>query len=204
MTQACITVTAVTPENVVSNLLTVEPTSCEALCTIVGNVGWTNSGGTASAAADLKIRVNSDTSVTLATGVVIQPGGTAGPYPFSMPNLTKGEYVVSTIPPGVASQTITVTNPAHITALTIESNTLECTAPCTSTINITVIWQNIGDVSGSFIPAITVTNGANTTRYEKPTVTLDAGLPSSPIVFTIPNLTLGQNVVCPDPTWDGI
>lgn len=199
MTQTCITVTAVTPENVVSNLLTLDPTSCEAPCTVAGSVRWINNGGAASAATNLQIRVNSDTPVTLATGAIIPPGATAGPYPFSMPSLIKGTYVVSTIPPGIANQTVTVINPAHITALTIESNTLECTTPCTSTIDITVTWQNTGDVSGSFTPAITVTNP--TVRYEKPApvVTLAAGEVSSQIVFTIPSLTLGQHVVCPDP-----
>jgi hypothetical protein len=194
MTATCVIVNVVTPANVASNLLTVDLNSCEAPCTRTGTVRWTNAGGTASVATNLQITVNG-TPTTIATGVIIPPGGTTSIYPFSVGPLAKGVYTIATVPVGAPNQVITVVNPAHITAKTIESNQTTCTAPCSVTISVT--WENTGDVTGNFVPNITVDGTPATPTYTSEPL---AGLATSTVkTFTIPGLTAANHEICPIP-----
>ncbi len=189
----CAIINVVTPENVVSDLLTVDRNNCEAACTVNGTARWTNNGGTVSVPTDLKITVNGSPTI-LATGVIIGPGTSTAIYPFIISSLVKGVYTISTIPSGATDQIITVINPAHIVAKTISSNTINCTTPCPSTISVT--WENTGDVGGVFTPAI-ILDGI--TRYELPLEALAGNTISSVKIFNIPNLGAGIHTVCPDP-----
>ncbi len=88
---SCITISVNTPENVVSNLLTVDKNNCETPCIVSGTARWTNTGGTASVPTDLKITVNG-TPTILVADVVISAGGTTSIYPFNTESLVKGTY----------------------------------------------------------------------------------------------------------------
>lgn len=193
MTATCVIVTVVTPENVVSNLLTVDKNSCEAPCTISGTARWINTGGTASVQTDLQITVNG-VPTTLDTGVIIGPGAQTTMYPFNLPSLEKGTYTIGTVPAGVTNQVITVVNPAHITAKTIVPSKTACTAPCSLTLDVT--WENTGDVTGNFTPAIVVDS---TTRYELTQESLAGGATSTVKTFTVSGLTAAEHIICPDP-----
>lgn len=191
---SCITVDVVTPENVTSDLLTVDNNNCNALCTVTGNARWTNSGGVESIPTDLKITVDGVPTI-LATGVVIAAGGTTTTYPFTISNMVKGIYTISTIPSGAADQIITVVNPANIVAKTITSNKTSCTAPCSLTVDVT--WENTGDVAGNFVPNINI-DGIPTT----PTYTSESleGLTTSAIkTFTVTLTTATIHTICPNP-----
>lgn len=191
---SCIVVTVNTPENVASNLLTVDKNNCETPCTVSGTARWINSGGTASVPTDLKITVNG-TPTTLAPGVVIPPGGTTSIYPFGVGPLVKGIYTIATVPAGAANQVITVVNPAHIIAKTIVGSTLTCTAPCSLTVDIT--WENTGDVAGDFVPNIIIDDVLATPVYSSESL---AGLTTSAIkTFTITGLTAISHTICASP-----
>jgi hypothetical protein len=190
----CITVNVVTPENVTSNLLTVDKNSCEAQCIVIGGARWTNSGGTASVATDLRITVNGEPTV-LASGVVIPAGGTTATYPFTTPSLAKGTYVISTVPSGVANQTITVLNPANIVSKTMTGTTYNCTTPCSLTVSAT--WENTGDVAGNFVPNIFIDSVLQTPIYGSES--LAGGTTSAVKTFPVTGLTAMSHVICPSP-----
>lgn len=192
MTATCVIVTVVTPENVVSDLLTVDKNNCEASCTINGTVRWINTGGTTSVPTNLQITVNG-VPTTLGTSITIGPGAQTSIYSFNLPSLVKGTYTIGTVPPGATNQVITVVNPAHITAKTIVPSKTACAAPCSLTLDVT--WENTGDVSGNFIPAVVV----NSIRYELPQESLAGGETSTVKTFTISGLTAAEYSICPDP-----
>lgn len=192
----CITINVATPENVTSNLLTAVKGTCGVTCAITGTVRWTNSGGTASISAPLKIDV-SGTQTTIAT-VSIAPYASTQEYSFNIPNIAPGPYTISAIPAGAAPVNITI-NPALIAATNITSNITgnACTAPCPAT--ITATWANTGDVSAMFTPALTITGGT------PPTVTPpyppEPIIPGTPIThtFSLTNLVAAPYLICPNP-----
>jgi hypothetical protein len=189
----CKVVTVHTPANVISATLTTDKTDCTEPCTVGGTVSWTNNGGTASAATDLKVTVNGGTPTTVATGVTINPGTTTDVYPFSLAGLAAGSYSICALPDsGTTCIVVTVKTPADIVATAITPAITTCVAPCGTTVDIT--WTNNGGTTGDFVPKITV-NGTETPAASE---SLGAGL-SVTKTFTLTNLLAGTITICAIP-----
>lgn len=93
----------------------------------------------------------------------------------------------------VACETLAVKIKANITATNITLTQSECVEPCDT--NVTITWENIGGVPGSFEPAVVV-NGARTG--------LGSSINLSPTethveVFSLTELIAGTYTICPDP-----
>ena len=188
----CQIITVRTPANVTSTTLTVDKNICTALCTVSGNVSWTNNGETASGPIDLGITVDTVPTV-LATGIIIPPSTTTSLYPFSVQNLPAGTHIICASPDsGVACQTITVNTPADIVTTEITLTPSTCNEPCNS--NVDVTYMNSEQTAGDFTPEITV-NGVSVTLGVE---TLDPGI-SIVKTFALTDKMAGTYTICAVP-----
>ena len=101
----------------------------------------------------------------------------------------------------VTCPTINVQAPANITAIAI---TATPSIPClegTCIVDVSVTWQNIGDIAGSFVPNISI-DGIPTSPAPYPSETVGAGLPTTHI-FVVSGLTKtgpgSPHIICPVP-----
>jgi hypothetical protein len=97
----------------------------------------------------------------------------------------------------VNCQTVTVVLPSHITATNMTVTLSE--SPCiegTCTINVSVTWQNQGEVDGSFVPSLTVDGTPITAPYPSEVLATGANVTHT---FSLTNITKGQYSICPYP-----
>ena len=80
--------------------------------------------------------------------------------------------------------------PANILAETIVRSSAECVEPCT--VDITVTWNNTGDISGLFTPGVIVDDGAPIELTQESL----AGGDTISHTFTIPSLMAGLHTIC--------
>jgi hypothetical protein len=88
--------------------------------------------------------------------------------------------------------TIYVLAPAHIISTNMEISPASCIEKCE--IQVTVTWENAGDISDTFIPSVVIDDGS--VPYSSPYSSeyLDGGQIVSH-VFTIPNLMVGSHKI---------
>lgn len=97
----------------------------------------------------------------------------------------------------VNCQTITVVSPSHITATNMIVT--PSASPCIQsecTVNISVTWQNQGDVDGSFVPSLIVSGTPITTPYPSEVLTASTSITHT---FSLTGMTKGQYSICPSP-----
>lgn len=115
---------------------------------------------------------------------------------FTLPGLVKGTYTICPDPNGPVYGSVaclTVIVPAStVTAISMVVTPTTCTPPCNAT--VTVIWQNNGITSVTFIPTIKIDN----TVYQNPSILLSAGKTTTQI-FNVTGLVAGTYTVCPVP-----
>ena len=88
--------------------------------------------------------------------------------------------------------TIDIKAPAYIISTGMEISQTICIEPCR--IQVTVEWQNAGDVSDIFIPSIRIDNGSIQHSSPYPSESLDGGNTVSH-VFTVSNLMAGSHKI---------
>lgn len=93
----------------------------------------------------------------------------------------------------IACGTITVWIPAHITAINMTIDPIDCDEPCNATVIVT--WQNTGGRATTITPAIIV--DTLTTPAAAP-ITL-AHNETAQVTFNVTGLAAGNHSVCPVP-----
>jgi hypothetical protein len=196
MTATCITVTVLTPANITATLIAPASPTCAIPCTTTVDITWTNSGQTA--AVFTPTMVIDTTSYPLTSESLA--GGATVTRTFPVSGLTRGIHTITSVPSGATSKTITAQTPANIVGKTIITNlgsetTQNCTSPCPLTVSVT--WENTGDISGSFVPNISIDGTPATPVYSSEAL---AGLATSAVkAFTVTGLTSVPHVLCPYP-----
>lgn len=193
----CIIVTVLTPANIVSTAITAADT-CIFPCTgTTVDITWTNSGQTAG---------NFTPTIVVNTIPTTLPeeslgAGLSTTKTFTLTDLPRGLNTISALPTGATPITITAQAPANIVSKTIitnlgESTAQSCTSPCPLVVSVT--WENTGDISGDFVPNISIDGiSASPTIYPPESL---AGLTTSAIrTFEITGLTLSSHTICPIP-----
>ncbi len=181
------------PAQIISVTLTVDTNDCVELCTVNGNVSWTNNGGSPGT-LDPAILVNT-IPTSLGTAVTIGIGETKS-YTFSLPDLAAGTYTVQASPnAGTAPQTIIVRTPANVISATLTVDTNDCVAPCT--VGGTVSWTNTGGTA-SFPTDLSISyNGGSTIVASA--VVIGPGETTAVYTFSLPDLTAGTYTVQASP-----
>jgi hypothetical protein len=198
MVATCIIVTVLTPANITSTLIAPTSATCTTPCTnATVNITFYNSGQTDSLFTPIMI-VDS-TSYPLAAETLA--GLATVTKTFTIPSLIRGIHTITATPAGAASKTITAQAPANIVGKTIVTNlgsgtTQSCTSPCPLTVSVT--WENTGDISGDYIPNISI-DGTPATPQIYSSEAL-AGLATSAVkAFTVTGLASTSHTICPYP-----
>lgn len=187
---SCLTITVLSPANIISATLTVDTNDCVAPCKVNGTISWTNNGGSPGI-VDLVILVNSSPLI-ISSDTTLNPGDTLQ-FTFQLQDLIVGTYSICASPDaGTSCQTIIVRSPTNIIATDININKTTCAAPCDAVVDVT--WTNNGGVSGAFIPEITIDGVSNITS----SVTLGPG-ESATRTFGLTGLTAGVHTICAAP-----
>jgi hypothetical protein len=197
MVATCITVTVLTPANINATVITPASATCTWPCAAINvDITWVNSGQTAGPFTPTIIVDGTPTPLTSESLGV----GASVTKTFSVSGLARGVHTITSAPSGATSKTITAQAPASIVGKTITTDigtgpTQSCTSPCPITVSVT--WENTGDISGTFIPNISIDGIPATSPYSSEAL---AGLTESAVkTFTVTGLTPAAHVICPYP-----